>query len=352
MQSKTLSQLSEYVGGHVHGDPNVIIKSASTLSRAVEGDISFLVNRRNKGQLKKTRASAVIVDTEDFDSSVPMLVTEDPYYAFMQIMVLLRGHEPDKKEAGISKNASICDTAKIGANCSVGDFVTIEDQAQIGNGTVIYPGVYIGRSVQIGSECVIFPNVSIYDGCRIGKRVIINSNTAIGPDGFSYASHKGKHRKIPQVGAVSIEDDVEIGSCCVVERGTLGDTVIGRGTKIGDLVVVGHGSKVGAHCLIVAQAGLSGSNSLGHHCVVGGQVAVVSHIEIGNNVTVAAQSGVVNNISDGQIVLGSPAVEANRAKQAYNLIQYLPDIIQDIQNIKDLLGQQSCEPEKYPARKD
>jgi UDP-3-O-[3-hydroxymyristoyl] glucosamine N-acyltransferase len=338
MQEKTLGELAEYIGGRVCGDPNIVIKSASTLGRAREGDISFLVNRKYQRQLRTTKASAVIVGRETTEASVPLLIAEDPYYAFMQIMVLLHGHRKHQK-VGISPKASISDRAKIGVDCHIHDFVTITDDARVGNGCIIYPGAYIGQGVQIGDNSIIYPNVTIYDGCKIGNRAIVNANTTIGEDGFGYASYKGVHHKIPQIGGVLIEDDVEIGACCGIERGTLGDTVIGQGSKLGDLVTIGHGTKIGAHCLLVAQVGVAGSTTLGHHCVIGGQVGIVGHITIGNNVTIAAQAGVVNSIPDGQVVLGAPAIEANQGKRAYSMIQYLPEMRQNIRSLQSQINQ-------------
>jgi len=338
MPTKTLGELAEYISGQLCGDPNIIITSASTLGRACEGDISFLVNRKYQKQLRTTKASAVIVGKEITESSVPLIIADDPYYAFMQIMVLLHGHRKHKK-VGISPRASISDSAKIGVDCHIHDFVVVADEARIGDGCVIYPSVFIGQGVQIGNDNIIYSNVTVYDGCTIGNRVIINANSTIGEDGFGYASYKGIHHKIPQIGGVVIEDDVEIGACCGVERGTLGDTIIGQGSKLGDLVTIGHGTKIGPHCLLVAQVGIAGSTTLGHHCVVGGQVGIVGHIAIGNNVTIAAQAGVVNNIPDGHVVLGSPAIEANQGKRAYSMIQYLPEMRQNIRNLQSQIEQ-------------
>jgi len=345
MPTRSLEELAEYVGGRICGDPNVVIKSASTLGRAREGDISFLVNRKYQKQLRTTKASAVIVGKETADSSVPLLIAEDPYYAFMQIMVLLHGHRKHKK-VGISQRASISDSAKVGADCHIHDFAVIADDARIGDGCVIYSGVYIGHGVQIGNDSIIYPNTTIYDGCRLGNRVIINANTTIGEDGFGYATYEGVHHKIPQIGGVIIEDDVEVGACCGIERGTLGDTVIGQGSKLGDLVTIGHGTKIGQYCLLVAQVGIAGSTTLGHHCVVGGQVGIVGHINIGHNVTIAAQAGVVNNIEDGQIVLGAPAIEANQGRRAYSMIQYLPEMRQSIRSLQNQIDQITTSPEE------
>jgi len=354
MQDRTLGELAGYVDGRVCGDPNIVIRSASTLGRADEGDISFLTNRKYERQLRTTKASAVIVGKETPAATVPLLIADDPYYAFMQIMVLLHGHRKHKK-VGISARASISDTAKIGVDCHIGDFATISDGAKIRDGCIIYPGVYVGRDVQIGNDSIIYPNVAVYDGCRIGNRVIINANSAIGEDGFGYATHKGIHHKIPQTGTVVIEDDVEIGACCGIERGTLSDTVIGQGSKLGDMVTIGHGTRVGPHCLLVAQVGIAGSTSIGHHCMVGGQVGIVGHISIGNNVTIAAQAGVINNIADNKVVLGAPAVEANLGRRAYSMIQYLPEMRQSIRDLQNQLKQITSSVERGfegPAEQD
>ncbi|UCE49367.1 MAG: UDP-3-O-(3-hydroxymyristoyl)glucosamine N-acyltransferase [Phycisphaerales bacterium] len=338
MQERTLGELAEYVNGRVYGDPNVIIRSAATLGRADEGDISFLTNRKYEKQLRSTKASAVIVGKDVPTASSPLLIAEDPYYAFMQIMVLLHGHRKHKK-SGISQKASISDSAKIGVDCHIHDFVVVEDDARIKDGCVIYPGAYIGQGVQIGSDCIIYPHVAVYGGCKIGNRVVINANTTIGQDGFGYATHKGVHHKIPQTGSVIIEDDVEIGACCGIEGGTLSDTVVGQGTKIGDSVTIGHGTRIGQHCLLVAQVGIAGSTTIGHHCTIGGQSGIVGHISIGNNVTIAAQAGVINNVPDNKVVLGAPAVEANMGRRAYSMIQYLPEMRQSIRDMQNQIKQ-------------
>ena len=338
MHGKTLDELAKYVGGRVCGDPNVEIRSVATLTKAGEGDISFLANVKYEKMLLTTKASAVIVGAETAQATTALLVAEDPYYAFMQIVVLLHGYRKHKK-VGISPKAMISDTAKIGVDCHIHDFATISNEAKIGNNCIIYPGVFIGEKTQLGNDCIIYPNVTVYDGCKIGNRVIIGSNAAVGEDGFGFATHKGMHYKIPHIGCVIIEDDVEIGSGCGIERGTLGDTVIGQGSKIGDLVAVGHGTRVGAHCLIVAQVGIAGSTTLGHHCVIGGQAGIAGHLTIGNMVTIAAQAGVINNLADGQIVVGAPAIEANLGKRAYSLIQTLPEMRQDIRNLEKRLSQ-------------
>ena len=334
MPAKTLGELAEYVGGRVRGDASVKIKSAATLGRAGEGDISFLSNEKYEKQLLTTKASAVIVGKDTVTTSAPLLIAEDPYYAFMQIMVLLHGHRKHKK-VGISPRAVISDTAKVGADCHIHDFATIADGAKVGDGCIIYPCVYIGENVQIGNDCILYPNAVIYERSKIGNRVIINANATIGEDGFGFAGHNGVHYKIPQIGCVVIEDDVEIGAGCGIERGTLNDTIIGQGSKLGDLVAIGHGTKIGPHCLLVAQVGVAGSTTMGHHCIVGGQAGIVGHIIIGNNVAIGAQAGVINSIGDGKVVLGAPAIDANQGKRAYGVIQYLPEMRQSIRELQE-----------------
>lgn len=335
-QKYTLREIAEHVNGRVLGDADTVIRGVATLSEAREGDISFLGNRKYEKQLETTKASAVIAGREIPEARTPLILVKDPYFAFTQVLVLLYGHRKHQA-VGISARAAIAPGAEIGEDCHIHDFATVASNARIGRGCVIYPCAYIGEDSQIGENTVIHANVVVYEKCRIGERVIIHANSTIGTDGFGFATHDGVHHKIPQVGGVIIEDDVEIGASCSVERGTLSDTVVGRGSKLGDLVAIGHGTRLGPHCLIVPQVGIAGSATLGHHCTLGGQVGVVGHITIGNNVTVAAQAGVINSIADGQTVAGAPAVDVNRARRAYAMIPYLPQIRQDIRDLQSQL---------------
>lgn len=332
MASKTLGRLAEYVGGKVLGDESIKISSAATLENAASGDITFLTNHRYTNQLKTTKASAVVV-AKEVECPAALLISDDPYYAFRQIIVLLHGHRKHP-QTGISPKASIAKTAKLGKNCHVHNFVTISDNTKIGSSCILYPGVFIGPETEIGDDCILYPNVVVYEKCKIANNVIIQANATIGEDGFGFATHKGRHHKIPHIGMVIIEDDVEIGSNCAIERGTLSNTVIGEGSKIGDTVVIGHGTKIGPHCLLVAQVGIAGSAALGHHCVLGGQAGIVGHINIGNDVKIGAQSGVINDVPDGAAIFGSPAIDVRKAKRAYSLIEYLPDMQKTIRKLK------------------
>lgn len=341
MKTKTLQELTEHVGGRLIGDPNILIREASTLDKAGCGEITFLSNPKYEPLVKKTKASAVIVQKE-MDCSAAQLIVDDPYYAFMQIVVLLHGHREHPK-VGISQAAYISPTAQLGQDCQISHGVTISEHVKIGRNCYFYPGVFIGPRVQIGDDCIIYPNAVIYDSTVIGNRVIIQSNASIGQDGFGFATHKGQHHKIPQIGRVILEDDVEIGAGCAIERGTLDNTIIGKGSKIGDLVAIGHGTKIGPFCLLVPQVGIAGSAVIGHHVVMGGQAGVVGHIRVGNLVKIAAKSGVINDVPDEAMVGGTPAIDVAKAKRAYALIEFLPEMRKKIKDLERRLDNRTEE---------
>ncbi len=332
---KTLAQLAEHVGGKVKGNADVKITAVATLENATAADISFLANPKYAKALQTTKAGAVIAG-KDISAPVSLLIADDPYYAFSQIVVLLHGHR-QHKNTGLSQKATTAKTAKIGKNCNIHDFATICDNAIIGDNAVIYAGAFIGPDVTIGKNCILYPNAVIHDGCKLGDNVIINANATIGKDGYGYATHEGKHYKIPQIGIVIIEDDVEIGSNCCIQRGAIENTVIGQGCKLGDLINVGHGAKIGPHCLLVSQIGVAGSTTIGHHCVIAAQAGIVGHIKIGDYVKIAAQAGVINNIPDGQNVVGAPAIDAAKARRAYSLIEDLPEMKKTIHRLEKQL---------------
>ncbi len=262
-------------------------------------------------------------------------------YAFTQVVVLLHGHRQHKL-SGISQRAAIDSSAVVGDGTQIHDFVTIAESARVGRRCVIYPSVFIGAGAEIGDDCILYANVVIYDGVRIGQRVIIQGNSTIGGDGFGFATHQGVHHKIPHLGRVMLEDDVAIGAGCSVQSGVLFDTVVGRGTRVGDLVVIGHGVRTGPGCLIVTQTGIAGSTTLGQYCVLAGQVGIAGHLKIGDRVTVAAQAGVSGDLDDGATVWGTPAFDMRTALKAYPLVKSLPEFrkaLKDLeQRVKQLEG--------------
>ena len=332
MQEFTLAYLADYVGGKFVGNGDIIVKSAATLTAAGDEDITFLSNTKYRTYLGTTSAAVIIVKSEETTSAGAQLVVDDPYYAFCRIVELIFGHR-QHRTAGVSENSTIAKSAKIGDGCCIYDYVVIEDDVQVGDDTVIYPGVFVGKGSKIGSGCILYPNSVIFDDCSLGDNVIIQANATIGQDGFGFATHAGMHHKIPHIKSVIIENDVEIGSNACIERGSLQDTIIGRGAKIGDSVVIGHGAKIGAGCLLVPQVGVAGTAELGQYCVLGGQAAVVGHIKIGNMVMVAGQAAVVSDVEDGKVLAGSPAIDAGKAKRAYSTIEELPQMKRSLKKL-------------------
>lgn len=332
ISERTLEELARHVGGRIVGDAQVKISSVAGLAQAQAGQISFLANPRYTKALASSKASAVIV-AAPADCPVTQLVVENPQYAFMRVVEQLHGHRRHKT-TGISARAAVDPSAKIGEQTHIHDFATICEQARIGSRCVIYPGVFVGAGVEIGDDCVLYPNVVVYDGVRIGHRVILDANTSVGQDGFGFATHKGVHHKIPHLGRVTVEDDVVLGANCCVQSGALANTLIGRGTKISDLVVIGHGAQIGPGCLIVSQVGIAGSTTLGKDCVLAGQVGISGHLKIGDRVTVGAQSGVASDIETGARVFGSPAFEMKQALQAYALVKSLPEFRRTLKQLE------------------
>jgi UDP-3-O-[3-hydroxymyristoyl] glucosamine N-acyltransferase len=312
----TIDELAREIGAEVAGSGSGTVTSAATLEEAQPGQVSFLANAKYGKQLEATRASAVICAPGVREvPNTTLLKTADPYYAFMKAVVKLHGHRKHP-HAGVHADAKVDPTATVG------------------EGSIVYGGASIGPRARIGRDCIIYPNAVIYEDCVLGDRVIVHANTVIGVDGYGFATHKGVHHKIPQIGNVIIHDDVEIGAGCSIERAALGSTVIGKGTKIDQLVVIGHGVKVGEGCLLVAQTGIAGSVTLGNYVTLAGQTGVSGHLKIGNQVTVGAQSGVISDIDDQQTVVGSPAMPASHARRVYMLFTQLPTIVDRIKALE------------------
>lgn len=321
---KTVQELAESLGGTVIGDGTTQITSGATLELAGPGQVSFVANARYALLVRQTRAAAVFV-AEPMETSAAQIVVKNPYYAFTQALVQLHGHRQHKR-TGISPQATLDPSAVVGEGTSVHERVTLSEGVRIGRNCVLYPGVVIGRNVEIGDDCVLHANVVIYENCRLGRRIIVHANSTIGHDGLGFSTEAGVHHKIPHIARAIIEDDVELGASSGVERGSLQDTVVGQGSKIGSQVIIGHGVQIGPHCLIVAQTGIAGSTRIGHHCIFAGQAGIAGHLEIGNNVTVAAKAGVSQNIPDGERVFGYPAFEMSQAVEAYSALKRLPEL--------------------------
>lgn len=301
-----LSEIVSFVSGRYSG-PDVEIAGVLPLGEATESHISFLSNPKYAPQLETTKAAAVLVADDLAGDSPRWIRVADPYYAMATTVARFFASRP--RPIGISPQASIAKSAKLGSNVAVGAFTVIGDDVAIGDDVVIYPNVTIEPDVIIGDRTVVYPQVSIYYACKVGRRCVIHSGVVIGADGFGFATDdKGTHHKIPQVGIVRIEDDVEIGAGTTIDRAALGETVIGEGTKIDNLVQVGHNVRVGRRGLLVSQVGIAGSTTLGDDVQVGGQSGFAGHLKIGNRVRVYSKSAVFEDVPEGVWVRGIPAV--------------------------------------------
>ena len=306
MSAVSIGEIVDLVGGDYAGNRDLAIASVASLSSARSDQLSFLSNRKYAAELAATRAGAVLVPRKLEGNDARWIRVDDPYFAFARIMTRWFSSRP--MPTGISPKAVVAESARLGSNVALGHFAVIGENVVVGNNVTIFQGVSIEAGSVIGDDCIIYPNVVIYDGMRIGNRCIIHAGVVIGSDGYGFATHGGKHHKIPQIGIVRIEDDVEIGAGTTIDRAALGETVIGEGTKIDNLVQIGHNVKVGKHCLLVSQVGIAGSTELGDYVAVAGQSGFSGHLKIGNRVQVAAKSAVLDDVPDDTKVMGSPAV--------------------------------------------
>lgn len=306
MPPVALGEIVDFVGGHYVGDRNRQITAVASLADAREEQISFLINRKYSAQLVQTKAGAILVPQNLEGEDERWIRVDHPYYAMARIMTRWFSSRPMPQ--GVSPKASIASTAKLGANAAVGPFVTIGDGVVIGGNVTIFQGSSIEAGSTIGDDSIIYPNVIIYDGTQIGRRCIIHAGVIIGSDGYGFVTHQGKHHKIPQVGIVRIGDDVEIGAGTTIDRAALGETVIGEGTKIDNLVQIGHNVKIGKHCLFVSQVGIAGSSELGDYVSAGGKSGIGGHLKIGNRVQIAGGSNVYGDVPDDAKMMGSPAM--------------------------------------------
>ena len=338
MAERTLQQLAQIVGGQLTGDGSRIVRGLASLDAARDDEVSFLANARYVKHMAATRAAAVIVSQDYQGPGDSLIRCKDPYFAFRNAMVECYGFRQPHFE-GVDARANIEPTAVLEAGVKIAAFVTVAAGARVGAGTVLYPGVYVGPNARIGRDCTIHPNVAIYDGCILGDRVTVHACTSIGQDGFGYATHGGRHEKIPAAGWVELEGDVEIGAGCAIDRATLGATVIGAGTKFSDGVVIGHGTRLGRHCLMSAQSGLAGSTMTGDYCVLGAQSGAVGHIHLGDGARVAAQAGVTNDVPAKQDVIGSPAMPMAEGRRALVSLRALPELRRTVQRLEQELAE-------------
>lgn len=335
---KTLAELAKLVGGKVVGDPKTVVSGIAGIREAKRGDITFLANRKYTPLLAECAASAVVATQDVNGVAMPVIQVRNPDMAFATIVEAF-APEPPKYYKGIHPTVILGEDVKVGKDVSIQAFAVIQDEVEIGDSTILLPGVHVGTGAKIGKNCQIYPRVVIRERCIIGDNCIIHSGTVIGSDGFGFSTVRGVHHKIPQIGIVQIDDDVEIGANVTIDRARFGKTHIGRGTKIDNLVQIAHNVVIGRNSFIVAQAGIAGSTHIGDNVILAGQAGVDGHRRIGNNVVIAAKAGVTKDLPDNSVVSGYPAQPHDRELKIQAVLRKLPDLFNQVKALEERLSE-------------
>jgi UDP-3-O-[3-hydroxymyristoyl] glucosamine N-acyltransferase len=333
----TVRQLAERVRGEVLGDADLPISHARTLADAQPGDITFVADAKHLTEWHNSRASAAVVPTSVPVNGRPIIRVSDPLMAFAQIVKDFR-HRTDDALAAIDPTAHVHPSARLAAGVSVGPFAVVGEGAEVGANSVIHAGTVVGRFCRLGADVTLFPHVVLYEDCVIGNRVVIHANAVIGADGFGYRFEAGRHVKIPQLGFVEIEDDVEIGAGTTIDRGTFGPTRIGTGTKIDNQVQIGHNCHIGKHNIFASQVGIAGSVTTGDYVVMAGQVGVNDHITIGERSQIGGKSGLYKDVEPDSRLLGNPPHTPQTQARIWVNLEKLPELRLDVKRIKKKLG--------------
>lgn len=332
----TANQLAGLVNGVVEGDGNVTVNTLAKIEEGHPGALSFLANPKYNHYLYTTESSIVLV-RRDFVAEEPVKATmirvDDPYATIAQLLTMVNDMI-NPRRSGIEQPSFIAEGVEVSSDCYVGAFAYIGKGARIGRGAQIYPGAYVGENVKLGDNVTLYPGVKVYHGCVIGNRCIIHAGAVIGADGFGFAPVGDSYQKIPQIGNVVLEDDVEIGANTTVDRATMGCTVIHHGVKLDNLIQIAHNVRVGANTVMAAQVGVAGSTSIGEHCMLGGQVGVAGHLHVGDRVELAAQAGVHKNVPDGGRMIGTPAEDFKSFVQKLSSLNKVPGLIDRVKNIE------------------
>lgn len=322
-----LQILAEYVGGRISGDPQIQIGGVRPFQGAEEGDLTLALEKRYRDQIPVTRASAVIVPLDFTSTEKTLLQVENPKLAFARLLAFF--HEKRFVAEGISPLAYIGRRSQISEKVSIDPFAYVGDQVQIGDGVKLFSGVYVGDGCAIGQDCTLYPNVVLYDGVSLGRRVIVHGGTVIGADGYGYVFDGQGHFKIPQIGTVVIEDDVEIGANCCVDRATFGTTLIRKGVKLDNHVHIAHNCEVGENTIIVAQVGLAGSVKVGKNCALGGNSGVIERVQVGDQARVMVKALVTKDVASRGVVSGNPAMDHRRRMKLQALTRRLPELYRE-----------------------
>lgn len=327
----TAQQIADFLRGTIEGNPEMKVNTFSKIEEGKPGSLTFLANPKYEHYIYETKSSIVLVNN-DFAPEQPIqatLIRVDNAYAALAILLNMV-EQAKPKRTGIDSTAFISPSAKMGSNCYVGNFAYVGDGAQIGNNCTIYPYAYIGDNVILGDDCIVYPHVTIYYDCIIGNRCIIHAGVVIGSDGFGFAPEGDIYSKIPQMGNVIIEEDVEIGSNSAIDRAVMGSTIIRKGVKLDNLIQIAHNVEIGENTVMAAQVGIAGSVKIGRHCMFGGQVGLAGHLHVGDNVTFGAQAGVIRNVKEGETLLGAPAIDAKNFMRSSAIFNRLPDIYRNM----------------------
>lgn len=331
----TAEQIANVIGGRVEGNKDAKVHTFAKIEEGTEGAISFLSNPKYTHYLYNTKSSIVIVNEDvELEKDVDATLIRVPN-AYESIAKLLQIYEASKpKKTGVAPQAYIAPSAKLGNNCYVGPFAYVGEGAEIGDGCQIYPHAVVGDNVKVGSNCIFYPNTTIYQGCKIGNNVTIHAGSVIGADGFGFAPGADGYDKIPQIGIVVIEDNVEIGANTCVDRSTMGATVIHKGVKLDNLVQVAHNVEIGENTVMSAQVGIAGSTKVGSWCMFGGQVGIAGHITIGDKTFLGAQSGVPGSLKGGEELIGTPPMNPRQYFKSQAIFRRLPDMYKDLNDAK------------------
>jgi UDP-3-O-[3-hydroxymyristoyl] glucosamine N-acyltransferase len=337
----SLDELAALVGGEVEGDGERQISGVTTLEEAGPDDLSFVTNPRYRRAARASRAGALLVSKGEAFADRDLLVSSDPHYALAQILTAL--HPEEEAVPGVHPTAVVQQTAKIDPQASIGPFVAIGSGSMIEKGAILHSHVVVGDNCVVGEGTRLYPHVVLYDRTEVGPRVRVHAGTVLGSDGFGFATHEGVHKKIPQLGRVVIEEDVEIGANCTIDRAMSLETRIGKGTKIDNLVQIGHNCRLGENCLIVSQAGLSGSVRLGDSVVMAGKAAAVGHVEVGDGVTLMARAVVTRSVPAGSTLAGFPATDAQSWRKRTVLVRRLEELFERLKMVENRLDSSKAE---------
>jgi len=332
-----LDELAAALNGTLAGDPAREIQGVAGVDDAGPTDLTFLADRRYAENAARTRAGAILIAAPEPGLPCPTIAVPDPLAAFLTVAA--RFHPGTAPAPGVHPSAVLGPGVELGAEVAIGAAVVLEAGAKIGDRSVIGPLAYVGSHAVLGADCRLYPAAVVREGCVLGARVIVQPGAVIGADGFGFRTQDGVHHKVPQLGRVVIEDDVEIGAGCTIDRATFGETRIGRGTKFDNLVHVGHNVRIGDHSLIVAQVGIGGSTTVGRHVVLAGQVGLIGHLTIGDQVQIGAGSGVMHSIPAGTKMWGSPAMPVNEAKRVFAATRRTPEMLKEIAALKRQLAE-------------